>query len=76
MVFNFCIYAKIFKSFTPIKIRYCILNIFHVCLTVISDFADIYWKEWYTDVNLAKKCYGDISQKLKHQLHNSKLYFG
>ena len=53
-MFNFSIYGKIFKSFTPIKIRYCIFNIFLVCLTVIPDFTDIYWREWYTDVNLAK----------------------
>ena len=55
MLLEFSIYGKILKSFfTPLKIRYCILNIFQVCLTVIPDFAFIYWRGWYTDVKLAK----------------------
>ena len=51
---NFSIYEKSFKSFTPIKVRYSILNIFYIFLIVNPDFRDIYWREWYTVVNLTK----------------------
>ena len=71
MLLEFSIYEKILKSFfTPLKIRYCILNIFQVCLTVIPDFAFIYWRGWYTDFKFAKNNVSDFYQKLKHQLHN------
>ena len=52
MVFNFFIRGKIFKSFTPIKVRYSFLDGFHISLTVTPDFTDIYWREWYMDVNV------------------------
>ena len=45
--FNFSIYGKIFKSFTLIKVRYCTLNIFHICL-------GCNFREWHANVNLTK----------------------
>ena len=47
-------YRNIFKSFAPIKVKYCFLNIFHIYLTVIPDFMDIYVRQLYMDVNLTK----------------------
>ena len=50
-VFNFSIYGKVFKSFTPIN---CIPDIFLICLTVILNYTDIYCREWCADVNLTE----------------------
>ena len=51
-MFNSFTYGKIFKTFTPVTVRYYFLDIFHICLTVIPDFTNIYWRHWYTGVNL------------------------
>ena len=53
-MFNFSIYGKIFKTFTPVKVRYCCLDIFHICLTVIPNVIDISWMGWNADVNRTK----------------------
>ena len=44
-MFNFSIYGKVFKSFTLIQVRYCILDICYIRLIVIPDFPDIYLRD-------------------------------
>ena len=40
------------QEFSPIKVFNRFFNILNMCLTIIPYLTEIFWWEWYTDVDL------------------------
>ena len=41
------------RVFPQLKFLIDFFNVLNICFTVIPYFTDIFWWEWYMDVNLA-----------------------